>query len=130
MKVIINQKTYYSNLKSINTYVSVGRSSYSALNRMNCVRKGSVSSAVPMAIALANVPMMATSLRIKSSIDTPLLAPYLGVEVEALEAIPSSRAPSFILPTEGNIATIEVDIEVSTKEYQVILELNVLDTRP
>lgn len=72
------------------SYVNVGRSSYSALNRMNRVEKGSVSLVVPMAIALARVLTMAISLRTKSKIDIPLLTPVAGDE---LLASPSSTEP-------------------------------------
>lgn len=76
-------------------YVKVGRSLYSALNRMNCVKKGRVSLVVPMAIALPIVPTIATRRRTESSIETPLLIP--PPTIGALEVSPCS----FILfPTE------------------------------
>ncbi|KAL5200222.1 hypothetical protein ABZP36_021425 [Zizania latifolia] len=54
-------------------YVRVGRSLYCALNWMNWVKKGSVWLVVPMAMALARVPMIATKRSMTSSMDTPLL---------------------------------------------------------
>ena len=67
------------------SYVKVGRSSYSALNRINWVKKGSVSLVVPMAIALPKVAAPATILKIKSRMEIPRLAP-----VVAFEATPAS----------------------------------------
>lgn len=74
--------------------MSEGRSSYSALNRMSCEKKGSVSLVVPMAIALPRAPAKASSLKTKSSIEIPLFTPYVGVE---FLASPISTAPAFII---------------------------------
>lgn len=49
---------------------------------MNRVMKGSVSLVVPMAIALTKVAIIAMSLKMKSSVETPLFIPLLGVEEE------------------------------------------------
>lgn len=81
--------------KRVKTYVNVGRSSYSALNRMNRVEKGSVSSVVAMTITLAKVPTIPISLRTKSSKDSPLFTPLL--EDELLLASPNSTTLSFIM---------------------------------
>lgn len=64
---------------------------------MNRVMKGSVSLVVPMAIALTKVAIIAMSLKMKSSVETPLFIPLLGVEEEEpLDArSSSSRAPAF-----------------------------------
>lgn len=84
MCLIINTKLRTQkrlNVMVKKTYVNVGRSLYSALNRMNLVKKGSVSLVVPMEIALARVPKTAISLKTKSSIDTPLFNPLLEDEL-------------------------------------------------
>lgn len=60
-------RTYLCDMKIKSTYVNVGRSLYWARKRMNLVKKGSVWLVVPMAIALAMVPTIAMSLRIKSN---------------------------------------------------------------
>ena len=60
---------------------------------MKCVTKGSASLVFPMAIAVPRVPRIATSLRMKSKMDTPLFMPPLGVE---LFPSPSSTAPALI----------------------------------
>lgn len=82
-----------SNLVMVKSYVKVGRSSYSALNRMNRVKKGSVSLVVAIAIALPSVPIKASSLNMKSSIEIPLFTPLLGAE---FLASPSSTPLAFI----------------------------------
>lgn len=68
----------------------MGRSLYCALNRMNCVKKGSVSLVVPMAMALARVPMMAMKRSMISSTDSPLLTPLFR---GALDVSPCSLDP-------------------------------------
>jgi len=75
-------------------YVRVGRSLYCALNRMNCVKKGSVSLVVPIAMALARVPMMAMKRSMRSSTDTPLLTPL--PRGAAFEVSPCSLDPFIV----------------------------------
>lgn len=81
------------NIKTTND--RVGRSSYSALKRVNCVENGSVSSVVAIATALANVPRTATIRRMRSSIEIQLftISPDGG---GILEASPTSSDPSFM----------------------------------
>lgn len=62
--------------------MKVGRSLYRALNKMNWVNKGSATLVLPMAMA----PKVAMSLKMKSSMETPLLAPNFGVEEAPEEA--------------------------------------------
>ena len=58
------------------TYVKDGRSLYLASNWMNCVKKGSVSLVVPMAMALPMVATTAAKRRMRSS--TPAHGPRLA----------------------------------------------------
>lgn len=61
------------------TYVKVGRTSYSALNRMNCVKKGRVLLIVPMAIALPKVQKKGRTCLMAPRTNTPLLIPPVVV---------------------------------------------------
>lgn len=64
------------------TYVRVGRSLYLSLNWTNCVKKGIVWLVVPMAMALARVPMTAITRNMRSSMHNPLLTPLLRGPLE------------------------------------------------
>lgn len=78
---------------------NVGRSLYTALNRTNSVENGRVSLVVPMAMALAKVPIPATILRMKSSTETPLFT--ISLVGEDFEISPAS-IPAFIFPSPGS----------------------------
>ena len=80
------------------THVKDGRSLYSALNVVKGVKNGSVSSVVPIATALPNVPKIEITRRTRSTIEIPLFKP--GVGGEAMEASLASSGPSFISSAE------------------------------
>lgn len=74
------------------TYVNIGKSSYSALNRTNRVTKGSVSLVVAIAIELPRVPTTASSLKMKSRMDNPLFIPLTAVDLFLPSSTPSTSA--------------------------------------
>lgn len=64
------------------TYVRVGRSLYLSLNWTNCVKKGIVWLVVPMAMALARVPMTAITRNMRSEEQSMFLAYINGGMLE------------------------------------------------
>ncbi|KAL4574236.1 hypothetical protein LXL04_021062 [Taraxacum kok-saghyz] len=79
--------TSTNNLKDV-------KSSYSALNCTNRVKKGKVSSLVPMAIAAPKVPAMPIKRKTRSITETPLFEP---TGTRTLEALPSSNRAFFVI---------------------------------
>jgi hypothetical protein len=72
---------------------------------MNCVKKGRISLVVPMAMALARVPIMAMKRSMRSSTDIALLIPLLR---GAFDVSPCSLDPVIIIEVSITLEPMEL----------------------